>query len=366
MKRRQDESTVEGSSNISFSIPCHFNYALLDEIMRTSDISNKQKMIAEIYGCLSHSIVGHGRFPSVVTQIHSLVAIRAFRDVVETKGIKFNYLLNAPVESSTDKLGAIERHINDVLTIVEPHAVTVSSNRIMSAIRKISPNIDIYISTIAGIKSSGDLAPFLKYGPRRLIPHHDLGRDFDSLAKLKCFTDRYEIELQLLVNESCTYGCKRRSDHYAVLAKGSIDDEFQSQCNARKYENSALLLGSGWIRPEDIDWFSSNFGIRNYKISGREKPIDWLPEVVQAYVNGNYDGNLIRLFAITPPWTNNPTDELYLDNRHLQGFINNLPSESDNHRNIYCEEWASRLRHSGKMVIKSMRSEVDMSIAIMS
>lgn len=357
---------LECSRNISFAIPCHFNYALLDEITSISNITNTQKKISEIYGCLSHSIVGHGRFPGAVTQIHSLDAIKAFRDIVEAKGLRFNYLLNAPIESSTDNFGVIERHISDVLTIVEPHAVTVSSTLIMHAIRKINPNIDICISTIAGVKSPAALEPFLKYGPTRLIPHHDLGRDFDSLAKLKCFADSYAIELQLLVNESCIYGCTRRSEHYAALAKGKNDDEFQSLCNAKKYDNPAALLSSGWIRPEDIDWFSSNFGIRNYKISGREKPVDWLPEVVRAYVTGIYDGNLIRLFAITPPWTNNPADELYLDNRYLQGFINSLPSDRDERRNEYCEEWANHLRQSGKMIVKSMRGEVDMFTATMS
>lgn len=338
--------------DISFAVPCHFDSVLLKKILSISRSANAHRKVTEIYGCLSHSVVGHGRFPASVPQIRSLDSIGDFRNFATSNDIKFAYLLNAPFKSSEAELDAVREHIFNVLSIVQPHAVVVSSVNIMRMIREQDPNVAIFVSTIACVKSPADLEPLLRFRLTRITPHHDMGRDLAGLEKLKGYTDQHGIELQLLVNESCLYGCTRRTQHYLQLAFGENDDEFQHHCNMVKYTNPAEILASGWIRPEDVSWFASRFGIRHYKISGRAKPKAWLPEVVQAYMNGFYSGNLIRLFAITPPWSTRPWEELYLSNQQLQGFLQSLPAESDKHRYEYYSAWVNRLMNSGQLAVR--------------
>lgn len=335
-----------------FAVPCHFDRALLDTILSISRSANAHRKVTEIYGCLSHSVVGHGRFPASVSQVRSLNSIRSFRDFAVSKGIRFIYLLNAPFKQSETDSDVVREHILNVLTVVQPHAVVVSSTNIMRIIREQDPNVAIYVSTIAGVKSPADLEPLLKFGPTRITPHHDMGRDFAGLEKLKGYTDQHDIELQLLLNESCLYGCRRRTQHYLKLSFGENDDEFQHHCNIVKYTKPVEIFASGWIRPEDVSWLASRFGIRHYKLSGRAKPKSWLPEVVQAYINGFYSGNLIRLFAITPPWSTRPWEELYLSNQQLQGFLQSLPAESDEHRYAYYSDWVNRLWNSGQLAVR--------------
>jgi collagenase-like PrtC family protease len=41
-------------------------------------------------------------------------------------------------------------------------------------------------------------------------------------------------------------------------------------------------------------------GVKYIKLTGRSKPAEWLPEVVNAYLQRNYEGNLVRLMGIDP------------------------------------------------------------------
>ena len=336
-------------SSLSFSIPCYFNIKALSSLLKCLEGHTAVGVIDETYGCLSHSIIGHGRSSSAVAQVKTLDEVRSYRDFCKNKGLRFNYLLNAPYSDSRVSEHEAVHHIGDILSVVEPDSVTISSLRIGRIVRHISSDIPITISTIAGIRRPEDLVPYLEIHPTTIVPHNDLGRTLDSLSELTQYAWSFHIEIRLLVNESCLFSCPTRQLHYEYLATGEKDDLFQRWCNQMKYGDPALLLESGWIRPEDVLWLSSNYQIRQFKISGRAKGAAWLPEVANAYVRGAYSGNLMRLLATTPPDAREPWADIFIDNGSLQDFLPNLPSGASGKRRSYCQEWARYLQEEGMM-----------------
>ena len=336
-------------SSLSFSIPCYFNIKALSSLLKCLEGHTAAGAIDETYGCLSHSILGHGRSSSAVAQVKTLDEVRSYRDFCKNKGLRFNYLFNAPYLASHVSEHEAVRHIKDILSVVEPDSVTISSLKTGHFVREISSDIPITISTIAGIQRPEDLVPYLEIYPTTIVPHHDLGRTLNNLSELTQYTWSSHIEIRLLVNESCLFSCPRRQRHYEYLATGEKDDYFQRWCNQMKYGDPALLLESGWIRPEDVLWLSSNYQIRQFKISGRAKGAAWLPEVANAYVRGSYSGNLMRLLATTPPDVSEPWADIFVDNSSLQGFLPNLPYGAAEKRRSYCREWAQHLQEAGMM-----------------
>ena len=161
-----------------------------------------------------------------------------------------------------------------------------------------------------------------------VVLHHDVGRDFQVLRQ---FTDHLrerapEVQLELLVNESCLHGCASRDAHYARLAKAPLGyvEGFQQNCNLPKFQDPSLVLFANWIRPEDMGYYES-LGIRRFKIAGREMSGLWLDRAVTAYLVGQYDGNLIDLLTMTPPGLDaKAPDIFFIDNRSLSDFLEQL------------------------------------------
>jgi collagenase-like PrtC family protease len=326
-----------------FTVPA----LLTDEYLKViSNLSNENKggtYIAEVYGCISDSILGHGRSAEFVERNNSLEKINKFIFLYKNKNINYNYLFNAPYSSNDISEEKAYKHIYEVIDVVNPSSITVSSLKIGKIIRSIAPKIPLVISTIAGIKNIKNLEPFLVLNPKIVIPHHDLGRDFVSLKNLINNLEPLNINIRIIVNESCIYNCNKRQSHYKYIASGYNDNYYQKWCNELKYEYPIRLLGAGWVRPEDLNLMYEKFGITKFKISGREKTEDWLIEVIMAYLNKNYEGNLIKLLGITPPWTTAPWEEIIVENKSMDGFLKELISVPPDYQKKYYVKWMKKL-----------------------
>lgn len=51
-----------------------------------------------------------------------------------------------------------------------------------------------------------------------------------------------------------------------------------------------------WIRPEDLHYYEE-IGINRFKIAGRNKKTEWLVNVVKAYSERKYEGNLLDILS---------------------------------------------------------------------
>lgn len=333
----------------SLIIPCHWNKELLKQIDCINAQSNGIK-VGEIYGCLAQGPIGHGRSRKSVVDITAEDALD-FRNYVKTLGIGFIYLLNAPFSFGGHKgKDDVKAYLDWIICRFKPNALMVASYELMEFIREHYPSdVRIYISTVAGIKNADQLEKYLDIKPSRLVPHHDVNRNFKDLEYLVKKTKKWNIEIELMLTESCLRGCPNRKNHYDQLGGGNTDKSFHTVCNTQRIMHPYEILNSNFIRPEDLAVYEE-MGINSFKITGRSKPVDWLQEVVYAYVYRSYNGNLMRLLGTDPllkieEW-------VYVCNKSLGDFLKNFPKDQGEEvEKAYCKKTIAKLYNDGKFRI---------------
>src|SRR3972149_6557479 len=328
------------------TLPCHWSKEVIENILTNSD--NRDMDIVEIYGALAGDIpIGHGRSSKSVTPISKEESIE-FRKFIRSKGINFTYLINAPFSFHNESQKILVReYLEWILGEFKPDALTISSRELMQFVREMDRRIPIHISTIAGIKTAAELESYLDIRPSRIVPHHDCGKRFGDLAKLVEVGNDHGVDIELLSTESCLFECPHRDAHYECLSKKDKDAGFHTSCNTAKLNSPReFLRAGGVIRPEDTAFYEQ-LGIKYFKISGRSKSEAWLPEVVKAYLNRSYDGNLMRLLGIDPSLK--AENWIYINNKSLDGFIENYPRNRNGSDEIaYCDRWTSKLYKEGE------------------
>ncbi|MDO8557539.1 MAG: U32 family peptidase [Candidatus Jorgensenbacteria bacterium] len=331
----------------SLSIPCHWDKEVMDRIVNIKAVNGIKVM--EVYGVLAEGgPVGHGRSRNSVVNIEMDDALK-FRAYLKNLGLRFVYLLNAPFkfDGSAEQKKQLNSYLEWILGSLRPDALTLTSHELMRYVRVLDKKIPLYISTIAGIKSWKDLEEFLDISPSRVIPHHDVGKDWKVFMKLSKFCKKEGVEIELMATESCLFRCSRRDAHYKYLSQGSRDVSFHVVCNSRKLIHPReFLLAGGVIRPEDVCIYE-DAGVTCFKITGRSKPSNWLPEVVNAYQNRGYNGNLIRLLGIDPSLC--AENWIYISNAALNGFLGGFINKKTRREMIrYSETWIAMLYNNGQ------------------
>jgi len=331
------------------AIPCHWNKKVIEIIIKQKKLS-KSIEIKEIYGVIPKEIVPHGRSDEAVIDIKRDKALN-FRQYIKSKGFKFIYLLNAPFTFNSQRTKKKTKDYLDwIINVFKADALMVASYELMKFIRKHYRDVKIYISTIAAIANIKQLEKFLDINPTRVVAHHDVNRNFHDLKKLIKKANRWNIELELMLTESCLRRCPLRKQHYEYLGNRISDASFHTTCNSYRLTYPLEILKANFIRPEDISLYES-MGVHHFKITGRSKPGSWLPEVTKAYLQRKYNGNIIRLLGIDP--SINAENWIYLDNQALEGFLQNFPKTNNvEEENIYCNKWIVRLYNNKKFYIK--------------
>ncbi len=218
--------------------------------------------------------------------------------------IHINYLLNGLTGKSLKQL--IDEGLDDQLDAVmslKPDSVTMSMKSLMEYFYQKYPDTSINISTIAAINTPKCLSQYDGLPIRKVVVPHQSNRDFKLLEKLAYSASEKGIIIEIIVNESCLHNCSVRQEHYLATSEPaafSRECTLQRACNLKKLIYPYMLLMSDWIRPEDLHMYEK-IGIDQFKLSCRTMPFEWFYDVVLAYVNREYDGNLIRLLGITPP-----------------------------------------------------------------
>jgi collagenase-like PrtC family protease len=323
--------------------PCHFDKDVADFI---ADENNKMNdlQVSELYGAVSNEVVRHGRAREAVKNISRKEAVE-FRDYLDDKGIGFIYLLNAPFnfDNSKETRIKVEEYLDWIVNEVQAEAVTISSHDLARFVRDRYESLKIYISTISAVGSIEQYDNFMDVGPSRVVLQYDQNRNWKNLGMLARHANHAGAELELMLNESCLRGCVNRQGHYSALGatEEGRDTPFLTVCNSRKILYPYEFLKSNYIRPEDLEIYE-DMGIKRFKITGRSKPAEWLPETIRAYRNRKFDGNLVRLLGIDPNlqaenWT-------YINNSALDGFLCGFNNANEDE---YSEQWIQRMYENG-------------------
>ena len=223
-------------------------------------------------------------------------------------GMKLDLLANATCygekavteEQRLQLTGIIERLASAGLY---PEIVTTTSPYIAKLFKVTYPDIEIRASVSMRLRNTlafEYLAPlFDSYYICR-----DVQRDLPTFHRMAAWCRDHGKKLCMLVNSGCVRNCPWQVFHETLHAHNfsAILPEMYGQgldfiCRTVfKSGHLADFLRGSWIRPEDVHVFEPE--LESIKLSTRQ--VHYPFEIVDAYLSGSYDGNLIRLMDPYP------------------------------------------------------------------
>lgn len=314
-----------------FSVPADFRpetIAALADANATLDLP-----VREVYGSLNPSPYGSGRRPGLVAPV-TAEELRRYIVCAAAAGIEFNYTLNFSSLGNREyaEREELRRFVED-LAGLGVRRFTVALPTVLEVFAGLM-EVRVTISTILAVQSPVAVG-FLEQFPwvDRLCVPESLNRDLPKLSRL-CRATR--LEISTIVNSFCLLWCPFRAPHYDYEshAPEGPHDYLGRVCDSVRRRDPAAILGSPWIRPEELDRYLG-LGVRLFKFSGREMPEAAFLRSVRAYNERRYEGDLIdvlvgfsaarRMYGIR------------LDNRALDRLMPRILARRSGCHPLYCD-----------------------------
>ena len=218
-------------------------------------------------------------------------------------GMKLDLLANATCygesacteEQRLQLAGIIERLASAGLY---PEIITTTSPYIAKLFKTNYPDMEIRASVSMRLRNTlafEYLAPlFDSYYICR-----DVQRDLPTFHRMAAWCRDHGKKLCMLVNSGCVRNCPWQVFHETLHAHdffGALPEMYSQGMDfiCRSVFKSGRFvdfLRGSWIRPEDVSVFEPE--LESIKLSTRQVPYPF--EIVEAYLNGSYDGNLVHL-----------------------------------------------------------------------
>jgi len=297
------------NKKIKFIVPTNWQDDLIEKIPKDQ--------VVQIYGKLNTDFAGGGRL-SVSVPFVSKKKISAHVIRMHKYGLKFNYLLNGTCMDNLEwtRRGQTKiRNLLNWLVEIRVDSVTVSIPYLAELIRVSYPTLKIEVSSFAGVDTA-----------QRARRWEDLGVDVITLASykinrnfklLKAIRDSTTCQLQLIANNCCLGSCIYYGYHGNISTHASqvfhssrytVLDRCKLLCVFLRLRYLDEIIGSGWIRPEDVNIYEEA-GIDRIKLVDRQMTTEAICRIIRAYSNRSYHGNLYDLFpgpskSISFSWLN--------------------------------------------------------------
>lgn len=219
-------------------------------------------------------------------------------------GMKLDILANATcygdkafTEEQRLQIVGIIRHL-DKLGLY-PEIVTTTSPYIAKVFKVNFPDIEVRASVNMRLRNTLALEYLAPLYDSYYICR-DVQRDLPTFHTMAAWCKDHGKKLCMLANSGCVRNCPWQVFHETLLAHKFLaafpemdKENLGLVCNRifDKIRNRVDFLRCSWIRPEDIHVFEPE--LETIKLSTREAPYPL--EIAEAYLNGSYDGNLLRL-----------------------------------------------------------------------
>jgi collagenase-like PrtC family protease len=280
---------------VKFSVATNFRPDLVEALA--------EYPVTELFGKLPSDTVGGGRASFMLAGLTS----RQFKEHVQQaalKGIGFNYLLNPACMDNREYTGKGQAELERLLGFVEGcgvTSVTVSLPFLLLIIKKRHPRLKVRIGVYARVDSVAKARYWEELGADCItLESIAVNRDFPLL---KAIREAVRLDLQLIANSNCQMFCPLSGQHMVNLShasqkghasRGFMIDYCALKCSCDKLSDPSNYLRSEFIRPEDLDLYLK-IGFSSFKILERGAPTPLMAKRVQAYAEGNYEGNLLDL-----------------------------------------------------------------------
>lgn len=265
-------------------------------------------VVKSLYGKLASDIIGGGR-PSFAIGNISKKQLESHIKVAHEHRIKFSYLFNALCSDNREFSGKTNTQMRDFIKYIQDTGtdiITTGSPFMLQLVKDVAPEMKTSVSIYDDVDSVERMRVWEKIGADELTLHYGFNRNFKKLSKAIQSTD---LNLRLIANNTCLHECIYRTNHANALAHSSQSkhesggfflDFYSLNCGKEKFESPGKFIAADWIRPEDVHYYEElcdKLGKTNLtlKLTERSRPTDWLINVVKAYAEKSYDGNLFDI-----------------------------------------------------------------------
>lgn len=353
--------------SIGLSVPMTFEDTYIDQLIKLNDEHKTDAYIKEVYGAKKEDIIGNLR-PSFSLKYVSDDTLQEYITKLHNNGIEFNYVINSTVSDGREYSDAgRESIVNFISRLLElgVDSFTITSSYYMRLIKNHFPNININASICNEIDNVQKAKEFENAGANVLVLNRDVNRNFRMIRAIR---ESASSEIKVLCTTPCVYRCA--DVHYHSNLSSTLSNNLQKympideensishtsvNCMRKKLVHLEENIKSPWVRPEDMKYYEE-IGVSFFKIDGRDRTAEYNLEVVEAYLNQEYDGNLLYLMKIGYPRyislieSGKSRDYLRLgiDNRELDEFIKpfvdgNISCDYGCDKCGYCKSFSSKI-----------------------
>lgn len=280
---------------MKFTIPHNWQADLIDGMPLDG--------ISEFYGKLDVDVLGGGRPSNICPPVSKETVRREVREIHD-RGIEFNYLLNSTCMDNQELSFSVQKKLTklcDWLCDLPIDSVTVSMPYILGFVKKNYPQIKTNVSTMAQVDHPDKAVFWQDLGADKITLFEvKVNRDFELIKKI---SKTVTCDLQLIANNGCLFHCPFTVNHGVAcshasqegdILHGFIVDFYRMLCCYMRLKEPVNYIRGDWIRPEDVHYYE-DLGITHMKIVNRGMSSNVLKVIVNAYVKGEYKGNLMEL-----------------------------------------------------------------------
>ncbi len=261
-----------------------------------------------LYGSIPDNPWGTAR-PSNRLRKSSLDSFSNMCDLAHDMDIKVNYTLNASCFGSLSifKPGPDHQYAMDYLKAIDEivDMYTVAHPLMLDLLCKFSSK-PIEISVIMNMRTMGQMRWAKTRWPNvnKVCIALDRNRDIGWLSAAAACSPKIP-EIELLANEFCSIGghpCQGllRTSCYQCHSHnvGNAADGYPMNiCTASRWEEPSSWLKAKFILPQWMRKYRDKTGVRNFKITGRTHPTEYILKMADAYMRQQYDENILGLWA---------------------------------------------------------------------
>ena len=115
-----------------------------------------------------------------------------------------------------------------------------------------------------------------------VVLNYNLNKDYDFISQVA-----HPERLEVMVNELCAPNCPVRRQHYEHESRDQLSGEstlFSGECCRPKADLADLFSGPIVLSNEEVARLRADYGIRNFKIVGRNRKREKLVDVLLYYL----------------------------------------------------------------------------------
>lgn len=272
-------------------------------------------------------------------------------------GIKFNWTCNSiiPYGSKVNMYNHKKEFQDQVkwLEDIGVYRITVANPMLLEFIREVS-DIELELSTIMHVDTVTQIKYFHDtYKVNKVCGSILKNRDFKFLKNAAKYCNDNGIIYEVLAQEFCGVAgsnpktgtpyathCPFRDSCYICHSTNKTKEDAElyntypmNRCMSARYTTPEAWLRMRWVRPQDLHYYN-DVGINYFKITGRTGSTEYIEEMINAYMSGVYNKNLLSLWKPLETIYNNKKESdykapVYIPCDKLDGFLDHWVDNPD-------------------------------------